>query len=191
LRVNAQTLYLDKQKTPQICKTLVASRTKMSTPKKIFKWFGIGFATLIVIETITYFSFAEKQLKNKILPTSFNKYHSDSAYVRDFFFAECAVGDNNTNHDMNLKPYVDKIKKKLNVRSVTFANKETYSFNDSITTKNKIVYWVHSTTFGLRFPFYCSLNESLSYKKSGVIRQTNYMWCLFCWVQTFEFLQTD
>ena len=170
----------------------------MNIKPKILKW-SLIIVSLFAIQTLTYFTIAERQLKNKLLPDYFAKltHNSDSIYVRDFFVYDCGnincvfySSDLRASTSQNLNNNEKFIKEKFGVSFVYFEDPERYNANDTSEKKYNLVYktWARRREWPTVIGAYtaCQTETLLTDNKYLYEREGTYIWILFFWFQTFE-----
>ncbi|MEO8146973.1 MAG: hypothetical protein ABI723_05010 [Bacteroidia bacterium] len=159
---------------------------------RIREWLII-ILSLLAIQILSYHFVGQHGLKDKLLPDYFATltHHADSVFVQDFVVSECG-NDLNIYLSHNLKDDKDVLKKKLNVHYIYFQTKENWRSTDSLQSKFNLVYFTcveRPKDFGL---FWARQTEVLLIdKKQRYERRVNYRWCLFFWIETFEFMESS
>jgi hypothetical protein len=165
--------------------------SKATIKKLIF-----GTVTLLAIHTITYFLFAHKLLKDKLMGDWFGalSHSSDSVFVRDFYASDCFVSDPWTYYSHHLANNQDEVKKKLKVNFVKFQDKKDFRWNNAEENNYRLVYhtWTQYappwTIYGL---FGSTQKEELRINRKDLYeREIKYQWVLFFWIKTFERIKT-
>ena len=163
---------------------------------KNIKKLGIGLVILLTIQTTTYFLFAHRQLKNRLMDDWFGAltHSSDSVFVRDFYVTDCNVGDPWTYHWHNLADNENEVKERLRVKFVKFQDKNDTRWDNPEEDEYRLVYhtWTQYappwTVYGL---FNSTQIEELKINKTDYyVREIRYRWILFFWVKTFERIRT-
>ena len=163
---------------------------------KKFNWLIITLC-LIALQTLTYFTLGEVQLKNKLLPNYFSKLniHSDSVYILEQYTSECFVGDDNIYITLNLRKDEKWLKEKLNVRYIYFAPKNNIGLIDSTENKFNLIYrtWTSRKNWVSLFGLYGAkqteifiIDNKYHYKREG-----KYHWILLYWFHTFEWFESS
>ncbi len=163
----------------------------MTNRQKIFKWLAI-IVFLLAFQTFTYFTIAQRQLKNKLLPDYFATltHHSDSVFVRDFYVSDCYTGNTDTYTSHNLSSDEAFIKQKFKVDYVHFDAQAHFNWADTSEKKYNLVYqtWTARPHWLSLFGFYGAQQTEILHtdKKYSYKRETTYHWLLFFWLPTFE-----
>ena len=165
----------------------------MTLLKRILKFITV-LAILFSLQTATFFILGPKQLTNKVLSqkNQVNQF-SDSAFVKDGYSEDpfCGTGRLNTSYlSLDLKNSEIKLREKLGVKYIQFADPERDPMDDLLDTsyyKYKIIYAVNAVT-GVWTNFYngyeCGIIENLFINRVSSYKVTKYRWLLFFWVQT-------
>lgn len=162
---------------------------KLRYKRKTLKY-GVIFLAIITIQTITYFTIGQKLLKNKLLPDYFATLalQSDSLIVRDFYIADCYVGDTKIYSSHNLKDDELFLKSKFNVKNIYFQSSE--NINDTIENKFNLIYntWLERNEWFRMLNIYETTQTEvlITQRKYFYRRETHYRWILFFWIKTFE-----
>ena len=152
----------------------------------------IGIVVLLAIQMTTYFLFAHRLLKGKLMNDWFQglNHSSDSVFVRDFYVTDCNSGDHWTYYSHHLVNDPNEVKKRLGVKFVKFQDKKDFRWNNPEKDRYRLVYdtWVQYdvpwTLYGL---FSSTQHEFLIVdKKYHYTREVKYRWILFFWIKTFE-----
>lgn len=164
----------------------------MESKGKTRRWLRI-LGVALVIQTLTFYLISDRQLEAKLLPDYFQFAHpGDSAYVRDFYGnAEDPPMFTPLRH--HLKNDQEELKEKLKVKFIYFeqpGKKEDVNDRDF----NLVYYtwmergdWLTLSNF-----FKMQQVEQVIVDKTRVYRrEVVYQWCLFFWIESFEFIQSE
>lgn len=164
----------------------------MQLKSKALKWLII-FGSVLVVQTLTFYLISDRQLEGKLLPDYFQFAHrSDSVYVRDFYgYAEDPPIFTPLSHD--LKNDQQRLKEKLKVKFVYFEQSgekkqfDEKSFNLAYYTWIQRGDWLTLSNF-----FKMKQVEHVVVSKKRIYqREVIYQWCLFFWIKSSEFIQSD
>jgi hypothetical protein len=164
---------------------------KLPTKKQLLKW-SLILVSLFSLHVTTFYLVSGRQLESKLLPGHFQmRHHSDSAYVRDFYITDCNVGDQFTTLSHNLRNSQE-LKEKLGVKFVAFQEPGTpengaeKNFNLTYHTWVQRWDWLPLTDL-----FTAQQTEELMVDKNWhYTRMVTYKWCLFFWIETFEYISS-
>lgn len=167
----------------------------MLITRKILKWSAI-ILVLIALQTLTYFTLGQRQLKKKLLPEYFAELasNSDSVFVRDFYIADCYTGNANTYLSLNLSNDKEFIQEKFNVGYVYFDNQEHFNWSDTTENRFNLIYntWAAREGWNTLFGLYrIQQTETLqTHQRYLYKREVTYRWFLFFWIPTFEWFES-
>lgn len=156
---------------------------------KAFIFFGVA----VSVQTLTFYTISEEQLKTKLLPEYFQIEHKgDSAYVQDFFGpSEDPPLSTILSHD--LRNDTDLLEERLGVTYILFAERSSQS--DPREKLFNVVYhaWAERGDWYVLSNFYKTTQvEHLTINKERrYTREVRYQWFLFFWIKSFEFIQSE
>jgi hypothetical protein len=157
----------------------------------VIKRVMIGIGALLLVQTTTYFTFAHLLLKDRLMHGWADEFYhlSDSVFVRDFYVADCYVGDDWIPYVHHLARNEDKLKQRLGVNFVTFGQQDDRDWHNA-DDGYKLSYWTWTgydppwSIYGLFRTWQVErvcVRDKYYYEK----RET-YQWILFFWVKTDE-----
>ncbi len=158
---------------------------------------AIILLVLIACQTITYLTYAQHQLKHKLLPEYFATlpHHAKSIYVRDFYSADCTTGETNTYISHHLSKDTARIQTSFNVDTVVFATSTQAAYSDTTEQAYNLVYytWAERPHWHSLFGLYAATQTEILKSDHCYIytRKATYHWILFFWLPTFEWFESS
>lgn len=164
----------------------------MRSKSKIWKGL-IFFGVAVIVQTLTFYTISEKQLKSKLLPEYFQIEHKgDSAYVQNFVGPlEDPPLSIILSHDF--KNDTEMLKERLRVRYILFAERSSQKHPPEKLFNVVYYTWIERGDWSILSNFYKTTQiEYLTIdKERRYVREVRYQWFLFFWIKSFEFIQSE
>ncbi len=164
--------------------------------RSIFFKIFLGGIILLAIQFATFHTISHRMLERELLGAWYQRlvHNSDSAFVRDFYVADCYVGETNVHPTHNLGKNEQKLCEKLRVKCIKFERRETFRWDDYDEFNYKLRYYTWTSypmssidrNWQAIAGFYVSQDEHVRIGKITHARRVNYLWLLFGWVEISE-----
>jgi hypothetical protein len=155
--------------------------------RRRFKKIGLILIVFLAVQTVTYFLFAHKMLKGKLM-AHMGSGRCDSLFVRDFYSTDCYTGDDNTYYSHHLTE--DEIKERWGVKYVRFQNTGGWDTDEDAGFPVEYDTWV-AYNYGPLGIFGSDQVETISsdariYQGRTLYeRYVHYRWFLFFWIPVY------